>query len=101
TLLVLAAFSPWMLLKLIPFTEVAAGVGGALQHHRDGFRRYAEYAGALDVMRAAPADAEGDVQLPGPQPGDERPMPPPAPRDNGAGDGGPVGAGGGAGAGGG
>lgn len=39
-LMVLAAFSPWALLRLLPFTEIAAGHGTMLgQEARDGARR--------------------------------------------------------------
>ena len=42
-LTVLAAFSPWALLALLPFTEVAAGVGAMLHHeHRQGVERGAK-----------------------------------------------------------
>ena len=39
-LMVLAAFSPWALLRLLPFTEIAAGAGTMLrQEHRQGVER--------------------------------------------------------------
>jgi hypothetical protein len=79
TLLILAAFSPWVLLKLIPFTEVAASIGGALQQHRERFRNYAETANAIDTMRvAADSSSAGEPHLPEPQPGEGEPMEPPA-----------------------
>jgi hypothetical protein len=75
TLLMLAAFSPWVLLKLIPFTEVATSIGGALQQHRERFRSYAETANAIDTMRvAADGDSTGEPHLPEPQPTGEEPI---------------------------
>ena len=35
-LLLLATFSPWALMRLLPFTEVAAGAGGMLRHELPG-----------------------------------------------------------------
>jgi hypothetical protein len=52
TLLMLAAFSPWVLIKLIPFSEVAAGIGGALAPERSRLARYAEIANGGDSMIA-------------------------------------------------
>ncbi len=40
SLMVLAAFSPWALLRLLPFTEIAAGAGAMLrQEHHQGLER--------------------------------------------------------------
>jgi hypothetical protein len=60
TLLILAAFSPWVLIRLIPFSEVAAGIGGAIQQERSRLITHASSANAIDAMWAESrmADAE-------------------------------------------
>jgi hypothetical protein len=84
TLLLLATFSPWVLLKLIPFAEVGAGIGGALSGERDRFTRFATSAGGFESMLVR-SDAEPvDRQLPALPDGQ-----PPSPADDGHGHGHP------------
>jgi hypothetical protein len=57
-LLVLAAFSPWALLRLLPFTEIAAGAGAMLHDSRhQGMERGARTAFNAAAVAADPATA--------------------------------------------
>jgi len=49
-LVLLSTFSPWVLLRILPFTELAAGAAGVLRHelHHAGARAYAAGSGATD-----------------------------------------------------
>ena len=80
TLLLLAAFSPWVLLKLIPFAEVSAGIGGALAGERERFARYARRADGLDssLIRSEADDPDGEDPDGEPPALPERQPPPPA-----------------------
>jgi type IV secretion system protein TrbL len=78
-MLLMAAFAPWAMLRLLPFSEVASAAGGALgQHGRAGARSLGsgdsptrQLAHALqDAVDSVPARLRGDaeqVERPGPE----------------------------------
>ncbi len=61
-LMVLAAFSPWALLRLLPFTEIAAGAGAMLHHEtREGGQRAMRTAPHAAALAAEPVGAAFDA----------------------------------------